>query len=64
MTWPPRGRREAIPGGVIVTGACGQPHLRGGAYTWWRCRLCAEFTYFVCPDCLTMCDHITNLEDN
>jgi hypothetical protein len=36
--------REAIAaqlgGGWIVTGACGRPHLKGPAWSWWRCKPC------------------------
>ena len=36
--------REAIApqlgGGFIVTGACGRPHLKGPAWSWWRCKPC------------------------
>ena len=50
-TWPRADRREAVPGGAIVPGICGRPHLRGGAYRWWRCPACHELAYRVCPDC-------------
>jgi hypothetical protein len=36
--------REAIApqlgGGWLETGPCGRPHLRGPAWSWWRCRPC------------------------
>lgn len=33
-------RAEAIPGGWIVDGPCGRPHLTGPGYDLWACHTC------------------------
>lgn len=37
--WPPEDRREQYPGGWIVSGSCGRPHMLPRAGVW------------VCPEC-------------